>query len=187
MAGRELALLAVLEHLAHENARRHPGAHHFYTLSVEASGQPDKGLASAKLLETLVPGSRLTWYIFFAHLHKHRRLSPGFGGINLAAIKADSISYCLSRSGRLSAFILSALNYHFLGNSHTRRQCFSLAWMAADKCNMTQIPGFICCFGIITAIYNGEAGGCCLSSAGLLLQFRRILKRGTNTGTSYRK
>jgi tetratricopeptide (TPR) repeat protein len=36
---------------------RHPGAHHFYIHAVEPSQNPERALASAKALETLVPGA----------------------------------------------------------------------------------------------------------------------------------
>src|SRR5206468_3226359 len=35
----------------------HPGANHYYIHAVEASPRPDRGLASAKRLETLMPGA----------------------------------------------------------------------------------------------------------------------------------
>lgn len=49
-------LIAVLEHLIKINPK-HPGAHHFYIHAMEASATPEKALASAGLLDTLVRGS----------------------------------------------------------------------------------------------------------------------------------
>ncbi len=54
--GRVLEILATLEHTL-AIAPRHPGANHFYIHAIEASPWPERGLAAAERLETLVPGS----------------------------------------------------------------------------------------------------------------------------------
>jgi tetratricopeptide (TPR) repeat protein len=54
--GRALEIVAVLEKTL-EKSPDHPGANHFYIHAIEASPWPEKGLAAAKRLGTLVPGS----------------------------------------------------------------------------------------------------------------------------------
>lgn len=125
------ALLAVLEHLIAVNPR-HPGAHHFYVHALEASAHPEKGLASAKLLETLVPGSG-----HLLHMPSHIYINTGHyhqGSLaNLAAIKADS-NY-LTTCHAQGAYPLSYYphNYHFLAATATLEGSSALAWMAAGK------------------------------------------------------
>ncbi|HEY6866443.1 MAG TPA: hypothetical protein VI792_04245 [Candidatus Eisenbacteria bacterium] len=51
-----LEAVATLEAVLHEHPD-HPGANHFYIHAVEASDQPQRALAAAKRLETLVPGA----------------------------------------------------------------------------------------------------------------------------------
>ncbi len=82
-------ILAVLEHLMKINPT-HPGAHHFYIHAVEASATPEKALASAKLLETLVPGAG-----HLLHMPSHIYINTGdyhLGTLsNLRAVEVDSI------------------------------------------------------------------------------------------------
>lgn len=125
------ALLTVLEHLIKVNPR-HPGAHHFYIHAVEAGAYPEKGLASAKLLETLVPGSG-----HLVHMPSHIYINTGDyhqgSLINLAAIKADSgyLTACHAQG----AYPLSYYphNYHFLAATATLEGNATLAMMAAGK------------------------------------------------------
>ncbi|MCS3802113.1 hypothetical protein [Niastella sp. OAS944] len=124
-------ILAVLEHLMTVNPR-HPGAHHFYIHAVEASAHPEKGLASSKLLETLVPGSG-----HLVHMPSHIYINTGDyhqgSQVNLAAIAADSnyITTCHAQG----AYPLSYYphNYHFLVATATLEGNATLAWMAAGK------------------------------------------------------
>ncbi|MFT3823329.1 MAG: hypothetical protein QM731_05385 [Chitinophagaceae bacterium] len=125
------ALLAVLEHLMTINPR-HPGAHHFYIHAVEASAKPEQGLASAKLLETMVPGSG-----HLVHMPSHIYILTGNyheGSLtNLAAIKADSnyLTACHAQGAYPLAYYPH--NYHFLAATATLEGNSTLAWMAAVK------------------------------------------------------
>jgi len=124
-------LLAVLEHLIKINPT-HPGAHHFYIHAVEASANPEKGLASAKLLATLVPGAG-----HLVHMPSHIYINTGdyhLGTLaNLEAVKVDSnyITACHAQG----AYPLSYYphNYHFLSATATLEGNSKLAWMAAKK------------------------------------------------------
>jgi tetratricopeptide (TPR) repeat protein len=49
-------LISILQAVLRQNPR-HPGANHFYIHAVEASPHPEEALASAHLLETLVPAA----------------------------------------------------------------------------------------------------------------------------------
>jgi tetratricopeptide (TPR) repeat protein len=50
------AILAVLESVLRRNPN-HPGAKHYYIHAIEASPHPERGLACARRLETLIPGA----------------------------------------------------------------------------------------------------------------------------------
>src|SRR6185369_9448234 len=54
--GRALEVVAVLEHTL-AKWPDHPGANHFYIHAIEASPWPQRGLAAATRLQSLVPGS----------------------------------------------------------------------------------------------------------------------------------
>ena len=124
-------LLSVLEHLIKINPR-HPGAHHFYIHAVEASANPEKGLASAKLLATLVPGSG-----HLVHMPSHIYINTGdyhLGSLaNIEAVKVDSnyITSCHAQGSYPLAYYPH--NYHFLSATATLEGNSKLAWMAAKK------------------------------------------------------
>lgn len=134
-------ILAVLEHLMTVNPK-HPGAHHFYIHAVEASAKPEKGLASSKLLETLVPGSG-----HLVHMPSHIYINTGDyhqgSLVNLAAIKADS-NY-LTACHAQGAYPLSYYphNYHFLVATATFEGNATLAWMAAVKMQQDSDSGIM--------------------------------------------
>lgn len=124
-------LLTVLEHLIKINPT-HPGAHHFYVHAQEASATPEKALPSAKLLETLVPGSG-----HLVHMPSHIYINTGdyhLGSLsNIRAVEVDS-SYT-STCHAQGAYPLSYFphNYHFLAATATLEGNSKWAWMAAKK------------------------------------------------------
>jgi tetratricopeptide (TPR) repeat protein len=125
------AILAVLEHLMTVNPK-HPGAHHFYIHAVEASARPEKALASAKLLETLVPGSG-----HLVHMSSHIYINTGDyhqgSLVNLAAIKADSNYFTACHAQGAYPLSYYPHNYHFLAATAALEGNAALAWMAANK------------------------------------------------------
>lgn len=122
-------LLAILEHLMKTNPR-HPGAHHFYIHALEASATPEKALLSAKLLETLVPGSG-----HLVHMPSHIYINTGdyhLGSLsNIQAVAVDS-TYTTACHAQ-GAYPLSYYphNYHFLTATATLEGNSKLAWEAA--------------------------------------------------------
>lgn len=124
-------LLAVLDHLMKINPK-HPGAHHFYIHALEASDTPEKALASAKLLDTLVPGAG-----HLVHMPSHIYINTGdyhLGSLsNILALKADS-SYTTACHAQ-GAYPLAYYphNYHFLAATATLEGNSNLAWAAAKK------------------------------------------------------
>src|SRR5690606_35035268 len=81
-------IVTILEKLIKQYPN-HPGAPHFYIHAVEASETPDRGLASANKLMTMVPGSG-----HLVHMPSHIYIWTGdyhLGSLaNLKAVDADS-------------------------------------------------------------------------------------------------
>ncbi|GGM89717.1 hypothetical protein GCM10010967_23220 [Dyadobacter beijingensis] len=124
-------LLAVLENLLKKNPE-HPGAHHLYIHALEASATPEKALASAALLDTLVPGAG-----HLLHMPSHIYINTGDyhqGSFsNIRAVGADSsyITACHAQGAYPLAYFPH--NYHFLAATATLEGNAGLAWTAAEK------------------------------------------------------
>lgn len=124
-------LLTVLEHLikAHPG---HPGAHHFYIHALEASAIPEKALASARVLDTLVPGPG-----HLLHMPSHIYIHTGdyhLGTLsNLRAVETDSLYTTACHAQGVYPLTYYPHNYHFLAATATLEGNSKLAWMAAKK------------------------------------------------------
>lgn len=124
-------IIATLEHLIKANPK-HPGAHHFYIHAVEASAYPEKGLKSAKILETLVPRAG-----HLVHMPSHIYIKTGdyhLGSLaNIEAVKADSTYITSCHAQGVYPLSYYPHNYHFLAATATLEGNSQLAWMAAKK------------------------------------------------------
>ncbi len=124
-------IVAVLEKLIKQYPK-HPGAPHFYIHAVEASAKPERGLAAADLLMTLVPGSG-----HLVHMPSHIYIWTGDyhkgSQANIDAIKADStyITSCHAQGAYPLAYYPH--NYHYLAATATLEGNSKLAWDAARK------------------------------------------------------
>ena len=85
--GRTLDIVATLEHVLQINPN-HPGANHFYIHTVEASNEPQRGVASADRLRKLVPGSGHLVHMP-AHIYARVGRWAEASDANVNAIKAD--------------------------------------------------------------------------------------------------
>ena len=124
-------IVAVLEKLIKQYPK-HPGAPHFYIHAVEASKTPERGLASANLLMSLVPGSG-----HLVHMPSHIYIWTGdyhLGTLaNLEAVKVDSayVTACHAQGAYPLAYYPH--NYHYLSATATFEGNSKLAWTAAKK------------------------------------------------------
>ncbi len=124
-------IVAVLEKLMKQYPK-HPGAPHFYIHAVEASKTPERGLAAAKLLMSLVPGSG-----HLLHMASHIYIWTGdyhLGSLaNIEAIKVDSayVTACHAQGAYPLAYYPH--NYHYLAAMATFEGNSALAWSAAKK------------------------------------------------------
>jgi hypothetical protein len=125
------ALVTALESLLEKNPR-HPGAHHLYIHVQEASATPEKALASAAVLDSLVPGAG-----HLLHMPSHIYLNTGdyhLGSLsNIRSVEADSnyITTCHAQGAYPLAYFPH--NYHFLAATATLEGNSKLAWLAARK------------------------------------------------------
>lgn len=124
-------LLTILEHLMKINPD-HPGAHHFYIHALEASATPERALASAKLMETLVPGSG-----HLVHMSSHIYIKTGDyhqGSLsNIEAAKIDSIYTTTCHAQGAYPLGYYPHNNHFLAATAALEGHSKLAWEASVK------------------------------------------------------
>lgn len=101
----------LLERLINEFPE-HPGVHHLYIHSVEASKNPEKALASAKKLETLVPGAG-----HLVHMPSHIYINTGdyhLASISkIKAIEVDSLYVTACYAQGIYPLSYYPHNYHF--------------------------------------------------------------------------
>ena len=124
-------IVAILEKLIKQYPK-HPGAPHFYIHAVEASKTPERALASANLLMSLVPGSG-----HLVHMPSHIYISTGdyhLGTLsNIEAVKVDSgyVTACHAQGAYPLAYFPH--NYHYLAATATLEGNLEIAWNAAKK------------------------------------------------------
>ena len=110
-------LINILEHLIKTNPK-HPGAHHFYIHALEVSAIPEKALASARLLDTLVRGAG-----HLVHMPSHIYINTGdyhLGTLsNLRAAKVDSVYTTACHAQGVYPLTYYPHNYHFLAATAT--------------------------------------------------------------------
>lgn len=109
---------------------KHAGVHHFYIHAIEASNQPEKALASARVLDSLVMGAG-----HLLHMPSHIYIHTGdyhLGTLsNLRAIAADSIYTTACHAQGMYPLAYYPHNHHFLAATATLEGNAQLAWQAA--------------------------------------------------------
>ncbi|HVY75681.1 MAG TPA: hypothetical protein VG890_12665, partial [Puia sp.] len=124
-------LLSVLERLIKEHPR-HAGANHFYIHALETSAQPEKAFASARLLDSLVPGAG-----HLVHMPSHIYINTGDyhqGSLsNIRAVAVDSIYTTACHAQGAYPLSYYPHNYHFLVATATLEGRQALAWDAAIR------------------------------------------------------
>lgn len=139
-------MVTVLENLLKVNPV-HPGAHHLYIHALEASSEPEKALASARLLDSLVPGAG-----HLLHMPSHIYIRTGdyhLGSLsNIRAALADSTYTTACHAQGAYPLAYFPHNYHFLAATATLEGNANLAWIAARKVQehtateIMRIPGW---------------------------------------------
>jgi len=125
-------ILEALENLINLHPN-HPGIHHFYIHAIEASKTPEKGLASAKALDSgIVPGAG-----HLMHMPSHIYIRTGDyheGSLaNIAAIESDSFYITACRAQGAYPLIYHPHNEHFLAATATLEGNKEWAIQAAEQ------------------------------------------------------
>lgn len=134
-------IITVLEKLIKQYPK-HPGAPHFYIHAVEGSKHPERGLASANLLMTLVPGAG-----HLVHMPSHIYIWTGdyhLGSLaNIEAVKIDSayVTACHAQGAYPLGYYPH--NWHYLVATATFEGNSKLAWNAAEKLQENTAKGIM--------------------------------------------
>ena len=125
-------IVAVLESVLKRDPN-HIGANHYYIHAVEASPHPEKALASAKRLETLVPGAG-----HLVHMPGHTYMRTGdYGGVitaNERAAEADrQYLRATGTEGGMYDLMYYSHNVHFLAHGYMAEGKFAEALNAANE------------------------------------------------------
>jgi tetratricopeptide (TPR) repeat protein len=124
-------ILGVLERVLRRNPD-HPGANHYYIHAVEASPRPERGLASARRLETLVPAAG-----HLVHMPSHIYIRVGdyaaAARSNRQAIVADRVYIKKHAVKGVYAMMYYSHNIHFLAAAECFRGRGVAALQAADR------------------------------------------------------
>lgn len=128
--GRTLDVVATLERVLEINPD-HPGANHFYIHTVEASNEPERGVASADRLRTLVPGSGHLVHMP-AHIYARVGRWAEASDANVAAMKADRAYFAKAPAPDFYA-IYFIHNIHFLAWSAMMEGRYEAAMAAARE------------------------------------------------------
>jgi tetratricopeptide (TPR) repeat protein len=132
-------LLEVLQAVLRQNPR-HPGANHFYIHALEASPHPEAALASAHLLETLIPAAG---HLLHMASHIYVRL-----GDYAAAVKANEAAANADREYFRATHMQNSVygrmyyshNLQFLWIAASMLGKFSEAMQAADELTSNVTP-----------------------------------------------
>ena len=107
-----LELVSVLESVLRRYPD-HPGANHYYVHAVEASPTPERALASATRLETLVPGAGHLVHMP-SHIYIHTGQMDRVADLNRKAAAADERYFELSKPEGVYPFMYYGHNVHFV-------------------------------------------------------------------------
>ena len=124
-------LVAVLEGVLRRYPD-HPGANHYYIHAVEASPTPERALASAARLETLVPGAGHLVHMP-THIYMHTGDVDRIAALNTKAAAADEHYFDLAKPEGVYPFMYYAHNLHFVMVGHLLTGRYEDSLAAATK------------------------------------------------------
>ena len=147
--GNTAEIVAVLESVIRRNPD-HAGALHLYVHAVEASAQPERGVAAADHLRTLIPGSG---HLVHMPAHIYSRVGRWHDAVlaNQVAIEADDayLSLCRGNTGGVYPLGYVPHNHHFLwfaasmeGDSAAAREAALHTAERTGNADLMRQPGF---------------------------------------------
>lgn len=139
--GNTAEIVATLESVIKRNPD-HPGALHLYVHAVEASANPERGVAAADHLRTLIPGSG---HLVHMPAHIYSRVGRWHDAVlaNQVAIKADDAYLAICRGNTQGIYPLGYVphNHHFLWFASSMEGASAVAKSAAEQtAARTSIP-----------------------------------------------
>jgi tetratricopeptide (TPR) repeat protein len=138
--GRTLEIVATLERVLEIN-EQHPGANHFYIHTVEASNEPQRAVAAADRLQTLVPGSGHLVHMP-AHIYARVGRWQDASDANVRAIAADRAYF--EKAPEPDFYALYFIhNIHFLSWSAMMEGRYETAIDAARELERDIPQGFL--------------------------------------------
>jgi tetratricopeptide (TPR) repeat protein len=126
-----LELVAVLETVLRRRPD-HPGANHYYIHAVEASPTPERALASAERLLTLVPGAGHLVHMP-SHIYMHTGDYERVATLNEHAAQVDEAYIAKSAAEGVYPFMYYGHNIHFAIIGHALAGRYEPARAQADK------------------------------------------------------
>jgi tetratricopeptide (TPR) repeat protein len=139
--GNTAEIVSTLESVLKRNAD-HPGALHLYVHAVEASANPERGVAAADRLRTLIPGSG---HLVHMPAHIYSRVGRWHDAVlaNQVAIKADDNYLAICRGNTKGVYPLGYVphNHHFLWFAASMEGNRAIAKAAAEQtATRTNLP-----------------------------------------------
>jgi tetratricopeptide (TPR) repeat protein/predicted small lipoprotein YifL len=131
-------IIAILESVLRRNPS-HIGANHYYIHSTEASRSPERALASAKRLETLVPAAGHLVHMP-AHVYARTGDHDGAARANQAGAEADRVYLKTAPADSLYGMMYYSHNLHFLADSHMMQGRLADARTAANELAERLLP-----------------------------------------------
>jgi tetratricopeptide (TPR) repeat protein len=126
-----LELVAVLERVLRRRPD-HPGANHYYIHAVEASPTPERALASAERLMTLVPGAGHLVHMP-SHIYMHTGEFAKMAALNEKAAAVDEGYIAKASPEGVYPFMYYGHNIHFAMFAHMLTGNYRAARNQADK------------------------------------------------------
>ncbi|HTY42356.1 MAG TPA: hypothetical protein VMH79_10830 [Thermoanaerobaculia bacterium] len=132
-------IVAVLESVLKRDPN-HPGANHYYIHAVEASTQPEKALASAARLETLVPSAG---HLVHMPAHIYMRTGSYYAAEKANAVAADVDRAYIRDTGAAGMYPMMYYNHnvHFESAAASMAGRHAAAKKAADVLFADVLPG----------------------------------------------
>lgn len=139
--GNTAEIVSTLESVIKRNPD-HPGALHLYVHAVEASANPERGVAAADHLRTLIPGSG---HLVHMPAHIYSRVGRWHDAVlaNQVAIQADDAYLAICRGNVKGIYPLGYVphNHHFLWFASSMEGASAIAKAAAEQtASRTNIP-----------------------------------------------
>src|SRR5262249_394000 len=136
-----LEIVATLEQVL-EKDPNHPGANHYYIHAIEASPQPERGLASARRIGTLMPGAGHLVHVP-AHVYMRVGRYDAAADANVQAIDVDRRYMAKEKPQGVYPMMYYPHNIHFLWAAASMEGRSAEALKAANELEKALPPAMV--------------------------------------------